>query len=69
MEWDEEGWPRIVGGHGGTTFVEGPKDAIQTNAPADHSQKTILQVLLWILTGIHCVSHLLRKWVQLGMAS
>ncbi|MCW2279985.1 glycoside hydrolase family 43 protein [Lactococcus lactis] len=39
VEWDEEGWPRIVGGHGGTTFVEGPKDAIQTNAPADHSQK------------------------------
>lgn len=30
--WDEEGWPRIVGGHGGTTEVEAPKDAILTEA-------------------------------------
>ncbi|WP_374286521.1 glycoside hydrolase family 43 protein [Lactococcus sp.] len=38
VEWDDEGWPRIVGGHGGTTFVEGPKDAIATVAPENHSQ-------------------------------
>ncbi|AYG00139.1 glycoside hydrolase family 43 protein [Lactococcus allomyrinae] len=38
VEWDKEGWPRIVGGHGGTTFVEGPKDAIETKAPLHHSQ-------------------------------
>lgn len=39
VEWDQEGWPRVVGGHGGTTFIEGPKDAIKTIAPANHSQK------------------------------
>lgn len=38
VEWDEAGWPRVVGGHGGQTFVEAPKDAILTEAPADHSQ-------------------------------
>lgn len=36
--WDDAGWPRIVGGHGGQTFVDAPKDAIVTNAPVDHSQ-------------------------------
>jgi xylan 1,4-beta-xylosidase len=36
--WDQEGWPRIVGGHGGTTYVDLPKDAIATEAPVDHSQ-------------------------------
>jgi xylan 1,4-beta-xylosidase len=30
--WDEGGWPRIEGGHGGKTFVEGPKDAIDTES-------------------------------------
>lgn len=38
VEWDEEGWPRVVGGHGGLVEVEAPKDAILTEAPADHSQ-------------------------------
>ncbi|MGM9887019.1 MAG: family 43 glycosylhydrolase, partial [Lactococcus sp.] len=38
VDWDDEGWPRIVGGHGGTTFVEGPKDAIATVVPENHSQ-------------------------------
>ncbi len=38
VEWDEAGWPRIVGGHGGTTFVDLPKDAIATAAPENHSQ-------------------------------
>ena len=32
--WDEEGWPRIVGGHGGLVEVDAPKDAIKTEAPA-----------------------------------
>lgn len=38
VKWDNEGWPRIVGGHGGTTIVDAPKDAIFTEAPSDHSQ-------------------------------
>ncbi|WP_268912330.1 glycoside hydrolase family 43 protein [Lentilactobacillus sp. SPB1-3] len=38
VEWDEEDWPRIVGGHGGRVEVEAPKDAIETKAPADHSR-------------------------------
>ncbi|QIL51165.1 glycoside hydrolase family 43 protein [Weissella coleopterorum] len=38
VEWDAQGWPRVVGGHGGTTFVDAPKDAIETKAPTDHSQ-------------------------------
>ncbi|WP_312283093.1 glycoside hydrolase family 43 protein [Pseudescherichia sp.] len=36
--WDDEGWPRIEGGHGGKTFVEGPVDAIHTESANDHSQ-------------------------------
>ena len=35
--WDEEGWPRIEGGHGGKVLVDAPKDAIKTDAPLDHS--------------------------------
>ncbi|MCR1931667.1 glycoside hydrolase family 43 protein [Enterococcus gallinarum] len=38
VEWDQDGWPRIVGGHGGTTYVDAPKDVILTEAPNDHSQ-------------------------------
>lgn len=38
VEWDDAGWPRVVGGHGGQTFVEAPQDAILTDAPVDHSQ-------------------------------
>ncbi|WP_143463820.1 glycoside hydrolase family 43 protein [Levilactobacillus enshiensis] len=38
VEWDDEGWPRVVGGHGGQVEVEAPKDAILTDAPKDHSQ-------------------------------
>ncbi|WP_313488789.1 glycoside hydrolase family 43 protein [Pseudescherichia sp.] len=36
--WDDEGWPRIEGGHGGKTFVAGPVDAIHTESAKDHSQ-------------------------------
>jgi len=36
--WDDEGWPRIEGGHGGKTFVKGPVDAIHTESANDHSQ-------------------------------
>ncbi|MCT3055237.1 glycoside hydrolase family 43 protein [Leuconostoc citreum] len=36
--WDDDGWPRIVGGHGGQTLVAAPEDAILTEAPSDHSQ-------------------------------
>ncbi|AKP64559.1 Beta-xylosidase [Levilactobacillus koreensis JCM 16448] len=38
VEWDDEGWPRVVGGHGGQVEVDAPKDAILTDAPKDHSQ-------------------------------
>jgi xylan 1,4-beta-xylosidase len=38
VEWDDEGWPRIVGGHGGQVEVDAPKDAIETKVPADHSR-------------------------------
>lgn len=38
VEWTEDGWPYIVGGHGGQRYVDAPKDAIETEAPADHSQ-------------------------------
>ena len=38
VEWDDEGWPRIVGGHGGQLEVEAPRDAIPTDAPTDHSR-------------------------------
>lgn len=38
VEWDNDGWPYVVGGHGGQRYVEAPADAIETKAPADHSQ-------------------------------
>ncbi|MGR6686008.1 glycoside hydrolase family 43 protein [Furfurilactobacillus rossiae] len=38
VSWDENGWPRVVGGHGGQVEVNAPKDAIPTEAPADNSQ-------------------------------
>ncbi|WP_137596656.1 glycoside hydrolase family 43 protein [Paucilactobacillus kaifaensis] len=38
VEWDDQGWPRVVGGHGGQVEVEAPKDAIETKAPANHSR-------------------------------
>lgn len=38
VRWDNDGWPRIVGGHGGTTIVEGPKDEITTAVPENHNQ-------------------------------
>jgi xylan 1,4-beta-xylosidase len=34
VDWDEDGWPYVVGGHGGTRFVEAPTDAVVTEAPA-----------------------------------
>ncbi|MCI1935062.1 MAG: glycoside hydrolase family 43 protein [Bifidobacteriaceae bacterium] len=30
VDWDDDGWPFVMGGHGGTRFVEAPKDAIET---------------------------------------
>lgn len=36
--WDDEGWPRIEGGHGGQVKVDAPKDAILTDAPLNHSR-------------------------------
>jgi xylan 1,4-beta-xylosidase len=38
VDWTEDGWPYIVGGHGGERFVDAPVDAIETSAPADNSQ-------------------------------
>ena len=38
VEWTDDGWPVVVGGHGGQRVVEAPQDAIETEAPADHSQ-------------------------------
>jgi xylan 1,4-beta-xylosidase len=38
VEWDDAGWPYIVGGHGGTRYVEAPQDAILTEAPETNSQ-------------------------------
>ncbi|MCI1983153.1 MAG: glycoside hydrolase family 43 protein [Bifidobacteriaceae bacterium] len=34
VEWDEDGWPYVVGGHGGERYVEAPSDAILTEEPA-----------------------------------
>ncbi|CAM3233616.1 glycoside hydrolase family 43 protein [Pediococcus acidilactici] len=38
VEWDDQGWPSIVGGHGGQVEVEAPKDAILSAGSADHSR-------------------------------
>lgn len=36
--WDEQDWPRVVGGTGGQLEVDAPTDAIFTDAPVDHSR-------------------------------
>lgn len=38
VDWDADGWPYVVGGHGGTRFVEAPKDAIETVSPETNSE-------------------------------
>ncbi|MCI1901637.1 MAG: glycoside hydrolase family 43 protein [Bifidobacteriaceae bacterium] len=38
VEWDESGWPFVVGGHGGTRYVQAPSDAVETVAPANNDQ-------------------------------
>ncbi|WP_461241067.1 glycoside hydrolase family 43 protein [Paucilactobacillus sp. N302-9] len=38
VNWDNDGWPRIVGGHGGQVEVDAPTDAIKTDAPLTHSR-------------------------------
>ncbi len=38
VTWDEQGWPRIVGGSGGQLEVDAPKDAILTEASVNHSR-------------------------------
>lgn len=38
VEWNGEGWPRIVGGRGGARFVDAPQDAIPTPSNAGNSQ-------------------------------
>ena len=32
VEWDGDGWPYVVGGHGERRYVEAPADAIATEA-------------------------------------
>ena len=38
VEWNEDGWPRVVGGHGGQRYVDAPKDAIETVVPATRDE-------------------------------
>ena len=52
VEWDNDGWPRVVGGHGGTREVEAPKDAKEMNVPADNSfsdnfTESTLNTVIW----------------------
>ena len=37
--WDGDGWPYVVGGHGGSTVVEAPEDAVETPVPASRDQR------------------------------
>ncbi|KFI59297.1 glycoside hydrolase family 43 protein [Bifidobacterium cuniculi] len=39
VEWTDDGWPVIVGGHGGQLVVDAPRDAIETDVPMGHSQR------------------------------
>lgn len=38
VDWDESGWPYVVGGHGGTRYVQVPRDAIETKSSDKHNQ-------------------------------
>lgn len=35
--WDEGGWPFIVGGRGGSRYVQAPRDAVRTDVPQGNS--------------------------------
>ncbi|ASN60343.1 glycoside hydrolase 43 family protein [Latilactobacillus curvatus] len=39
VEWDQEGWPHIVGGHGGQRYVEAPKGVQECKWPATYPEK------------------------------
>ena len=38
VEWDADGWPYVVGGHGGLAVVDAPADAIPTAVPETRDQ-------------------------------
>lgn len=64
---DEEGWPRIEGGHGGKTFVEGSVDAIYTESAKDPiASMTSLKPQRSIPTGIRCPCPVQRKMGTTG---
>lgn len=67
--WDDEGWPRIEGGHGGKTFVEGPKDAIFTESASDNSQQDDFTSPALDRTGIPCGCRLRPKWAPPATAN
>ena len=38
VEWSQDGWPLVVGGHGGQRYVDAPVDAIETVAHENNNQ-------------------------------
>lgn len=38
VDWDQDGWPHIEGGHGGKRFVEAPSDAMESDGTTEHHQ-------------------------------
>jgi hypothetical protein len=60
---DEDGWPRIAGGHGGKTFVEGPSMLFwrqEQYNEYDEFKTTQRSILTWNT----CVSRSAKKWEQ-----
>ena len=68
VEWDGDGWPYVVGGHGGERYVEAPADAIATEAPTDHSQHDEFESSELTSTGTPCVCHSPRPWAAWAAA-
>lgn len=47
VEWNEDGWPYVVGGHGGQRYVEAPRDAVETtSADKDHQHDEFISPAL-----------------------
>ena len=69
VEWAEDGWPYIVGGHGGERYVEAPKDAIETVAPASRDQHDEFDATCSVSTGTRCVCRSTRRWARSAAAA
>jgi beta-xylosidase len=67
--WDEDGWPRIEGGHGGKPLLKAPSMPFTPKAPKTIASMMSLKPQRSIPTGIRCVSRSAKKWAPPAMGN